>query len=204
MPDHDTQQLSTEKIDIGPGYTFFGKEADNPVYLGRTTGETEFNYEIETTELETEEDGVFDQLITDDAITVTVPLVYTDVDTLGHVVPWGKIVEHGTDDEYRLIIPKAVGHRLSEYAEELLIRPITNHDEEDAEVDKSKDLTVHRAYPIPGPLAFEYSRDGQRVANIDFAALPAEDAETVEIDGTEEDIYPYFSIGDNTIDGTEA
>lgn len=204
MPNgNNTQQLATEKIDIGPGYCFFGEDNNEPQYIGRTLGETEFSYEIETSDMETEEDGVFDQLIQDDAIVVTVPVIYTDKSTLSLLIPWSKLVEHGANDSERLIVPKAVGHRLSEFAEELIIRPKRLHDEDPDDPDKSKDITVHRAYPIPGPLNFSYSREGQRIANIEFAALPASDSETIEIAGETEEVYSYFSVGDTEITGTE-
>ena len=188
------EALVTQNINVGPGLTYFGKDGNSPIYLGRTTGETEFVYEVETFEISTEEDGRFDEIIEDDAIVVTVPIFYTDVDTLGKLIPWAEIAE-GVGSEKRLVVPKAVGIRLSDYADELLIRPKIN-----AEADpviKTGDLTVHRCYPVPGPLNFSYSRNGQRVANVRFVALPAATAETINGD----EVYPYFSVGDTSITG---
>lgn len=188
------EALNAEKINIGPGLTYFGEEGNEPVYLGRTTGETEFNYEVETFEIATEEDGRFDELVEDDTIMVTVPIFYTDVDSLANIIPWAEVAE-GVGDEKRLVVPKAVGIRLSDYADKLIIRPLTNADQDP--VDKSGDLVVHNCYPVPGPLNFAYSRSGQRVANVQFVALPPEESET--INGQE--MYPFFSYGDEDITG---
>lgn len=184
--------LLTQNINVGPGLTYFGTDAGEPVYLGRTTGDTEFTYEVATFEISTEEDGRFDEVIEDDSIIVTVPIFYTDVETLGKLIPWAEIAED-VELNKRLVVPKAIGTRLSEYADQLLIRPKVNAEKDP--VDKSNDLTVHRCYPVPGPLNFTYSRNGQRVANVRFVALPTETAET--INGKE--VYPYFSVGDIAI-----
>ena len=188
------EALATQKINVGPGLTYFGSDLDGPIYLGRTTGDTEFVYEVETFELATEEDGRFDEIIEDDAIGITVPIFYTDIETLGKLIPWAEIAEN-IDGDMRLVVPKAVGMRMSEFADVLIIRPKINAEKDP--VDKSGDLTVHRCYPVPGPLNFTYSRNGQRIANVRFVALPSAVSET--INGKE--IFPYFSVGDTTITG---
>jgi len=200
--------IAKEKIDIGPAVAYFGEDGiPDAEYLGRTQGEISFEYGIDTFEMETEEDGVVDEVITADNLVVTVPIVYTDVDTLSLLIPWGELIEHGTEsDNKRLIVPKAVGRRLSDYADKLQIRPIAMIEaDEEGEDDPSKDLTLHLCYPRPGPINFAYARDGTRIANVDFVALQAEDSESVEDpDGNTIDIYPYFSMGDSSITGDEA
>jgi len=207
MSNGSFEAISIDKIDIGPAVVYFGEQGiPDADYLGRTQGEMTLEYGVETFEMETEEDGVVDEIVTADNLVVTIPLVYTDVDTLSLVIPWGEVVEHGTETtDKRLIVPKAVGRRLSDYADQLQIRPIAMIEaDEEGEDDPSKDVTLHRCYPRPGPVNFGYARDGTRIANIDFVALQAEDSESVTVDGDVIDIYPYFSIGDTDISGDEA
>ncbi|SDM20952.1 hypothetical protein [Halarsenatibacter silvermanii] len=191
------EALKPGNINVGPGLTYFGEEGGEPVYLGRTTGETEFSYEVETFEIATEEDGRFDEIVEDDTISVTVPIFYTDVESLSQLIPWADVVE-GTEGEKRLVVTKAVGTRLSDHSDKLIIRPKINAEKDT--VDKSGDLVVHNCYPVPGPLNFAYSRSGQRVANVQFVALPAEVSET--INGVEK--YPFWSYGDESITGKKA
>jgi hypothetical protein len=177
------QPLVVEKMDLGPGIITFNSE-----YLGRTSGDTSFNYSIETFVLETEEDGPVDEVIISDALTVAIPLVYTDVDTLGQVIPWAKVVE-GADEEKKLVVGKAIGKKLSQYAGELVIHPQSMPDG-----DKSKDITIFKCFPKPGPINFTYSRRGQRIANVQFIAIPDDEKPEGE---------NYFCIGDPSIEDEE-
>ena len=144
-----------QNIDMGPGKTSYGGE-----YLGRTSGETAFNYGIETEPIETEEDGVVDEVVNNDALTVTVPIFETDVDTLALVIPWA-VKDQATGT---LHIGKAIGTRLSQFAKQVEIEPLQV-------TAGSKKLVIHQAYPKPGPVNFGYSRNGKRVANIQFVAI---------------------------------
>ncbi len=170
--------IAVEKMDFGPCEAHFG--AASPVYLGRTQGETQVQYSIDTSSIETEEDGQVDELIIDDGIQVTLPIVYTDVDSLSNVVPWGNVVE-SIDGDKKLVIPKAIGKRMSDYADELTIHPTTM-----ADADLSKDVTVHKCYPKPGPINFTYGRNGVRIANVTFVAMEDSNGE-------------YMTIGDKSI-----
>ena len=171
------EPVAVEKMDIGPCAVYFG--ATTPVYLGRTQGETVVQYSIETQTLETEEDGVIDEIVSGDSMTVTIPLIYTDAKSLSNIIPWGNLVE-GAEGS-KLEIPKAVGKRLSEYADRLTIHPLSMDDD-----DKSKDITIHKCYPKPGPISFTYARNGNRIANVEFVAIEAEDGK-------------YITIGDKDI-----
>lgn len=144
-----------QNIDMGPGKTSYGGQ-----YLGRTSGETTFNYGIETEPIETEEDGVVDEVVNDDSLTVTVPIFETDVDTLALVIPWA-VKDEATG---KLHVGKAVGTKLSQYAKQVEIEPLQV-------AAGSKKLVIHKAYPKPGPVNFGYSRNGRRVANIQFVAI---------------------------------
>lgn len=173
------EPLAVEKIDFGPCAVTFEEQ-----YLGRTEGETSFSYSVETFPLETEEDGQVDEVVVADVLTITVPMLYTDAETLAAVIPWAKLVEDG-DGEKKLVVGKAVGKRLSDFAGELKIHPVNRSDD-----DKSRDLTVHKCYPKPGPINFAYSRQGRRVANVQFVAMPDPDKPADE---------NYFTLGDPDI-----
>lgn len=151
MPSEDFVQ----NIDIGPGKTSYGGN-----YMGRTSGETTFNYSIETENLETEEDGVIDEVVINDPLTVTIPMYETDIDSLALAIPWAvKDPATGT-----LHIGKAIGMRLFQYAKEVVIEPLQV-------IEGSKKLVIHKAYPKPGPVTFAYSKNGKRVANVQFVAI---------------------------------
>jgi hypothetical protein len=172
------EPLVVDKMDMGPCTTTFGG-----TYLGRTKGETQFNYSIDTYKVETEEDGPVDEVVTADTLTVTIPLIYTDIDTLALTIPWAKKIT--ANGETKLEIGKAIGQRLFQYAKELSIHPASMPDD-----DKSKDLTVYKCYPKPGPLNFTYSRQGDRIANIQFIAVR---------DGSKAVGQDYFCVGDPAI-----
>jgi len=166
-----SESIELANMDFGPCKAYFGDPED---YLGRTQGESSLNLEIETFVLETEEDGEVDEIITNDRVVFTIPLVYTDAQTLSKVIPWANIIESG--DEVALDIPKAIGNRLSDYAEQLRIHPVHKDDE-----DKSKDAYLAKAYPKPGPINFTYSRQGTRIANVEFVALESADGQYLRI-----------------------
>lgn len=170
------EPLVIENIDFGNGSATF-----DGVYLGRTKGETQFSYGIETYRLETEEDGVVDEVIIDDALTVTIPLIYTDLATLQKVIPWATLVIDGS--KQKLVVGKSIGTRLEQYAKQLVIHP------EAMGADVSKDLTIFKCYPKPGPINFSYARSGERIANIQFVATR---------DATKPVGNDYFCIGDST------
>lgn len=173
------EPIAVEKMDFGPCEVHFG--SISPVYLGRTQGETTVEYSVDTFALETEEDGQVDEIITADNLQVTIPLVYTDVDSLKNIIPWGNLVENTTTGDKKLEIPKAIGKRLSDYADELTIHPVSMPDD-----DLSKDITIHKCYPKPGPISFTYSRNGTRIANVTFVAMEDENGK-------------YLTIGDPSI-----
>lgn len=170
------EELAVEKIDVGPGIATFGEQ-----YLGRTKGDTQLSYGVDTFSVETEEDGPVEEVITADTLTVTVPIEYTDVETMAAVIPWGKIIT-GSGGAKKLVVGKAVGKRLSDFADKFTIHPMAL-----AETDKSKDFTIFKCYPKPGPIQFTYSRQGTRIANVQFVAMR---------DSSKPEGEDYFCIGD--------
>ncbi len=174
------EPLVVENMDMGPCIATWGGD-----YLGRTKGESQFNYSIETQNIETEEDGTVDELVTNDPLTFTIPLIYTDVNTLALTIPWAQKTTVG--GATKLEIGKAIGKRLFQYAKQLVIHPTSMADE-----DKSKDINVWKCYPKPGPINLAYSRTGDRIANVTFNAVR---------DATKPNGKDYFCIGDPSING---
>lgn len=174
------EQLVQDNINVGLGVVTFGED-----YLGRTTGETKFSYGIETQTFETEEDGEYEEVVTKDEATLTIPMLYTDIDSLAVVIPWATKVTNTTSSKSKLVVGKAIGTKLSQYAKKLVIHPESMGDS-----DLSKDVTIFKCYPKPGPIEFSYSRNGQRVANVTFKAI----RDTSKPAGQD-----YFCIGDPAI-----
>jgi hypothetical protein len=172
------EPLVVEKMDMGPCITTFG-----PDQLGRTKGETKFNYSIDTQKIETEEDGLIDEVVIDDLLAITIPFIYTDINTLALLIPWAQKVTDGTNT--KLEVGKAIGKRLFQYAKALTIHPMSAED-----TDLSKDLNVYKCYPKPGPIDLTYSRTGERIANVTFNAVR---------DGSKPVGKDYFCVGDPSI-----
>lgn len=172
------EPLVVDNMDMGPCIATYGGE-----YLGRTKGESQFSYSVETQNIETEEDGVVDELVTNDPLTFTIPLIYTDVDTLALVIPWAE--KTTVNGETKLEIGKAIGKRLFKYAKTLVIHPMSMADD-----DKSRDITIWKCYPKPGPISLGYSRTGDRIANVTFNAIR---------DSSKPAGLDYFCIGDPAI-----
>ncbi|MFW6327554.1 MAG: hypothetical protein ACOC2F_04510 [Bacteroidota bacterium] len=156
----------TEKIDVGPCEVNWGES--DPEDLGQTSGDLTVSLDAETQEITTEQEGLVDEVLLEHMNEITVPLAYTDKETLSKVMPWATLVE-GTEDESKLEIPKKVNEQLSEYADLLNLHPLAQGDSLDF------DINVMKCYPVPGPINLTYSRTGQRVAEVTFKALENSD-----------------------------
>jgi len=168
------ETVNVEKIDVGPADVTFGTK-----YLGRTTGSTTFTYTASYFDVETEEDGVVDQVLSGEEITLEINLAYTDPESLS-VIPWANLVT-SAGGESKLVIGGAIGTKMSDYADELVIHPRMMGD-----TDLSKDVKIHNCYPAPQTITLEYAREGTRQAQILFRALKDSAGE-------------YFTIGDPSI-----
>ena len=163
----------TTKIDIGPCDITF---ATND--LGQTNGDLTFTLDVNTFEITTEQEGLVDEVLNDSMSEVTIPLAYTDKQTLNNVLPWTTLVEDGTSGDTKLEIPKSVQQKMSEVADELVIHPKAKGDS-----DLSADINILNCYPLPGPIEFTYNREGQRIANITFKALEEESSGNMVVIG---------------------
>lgn len=160
----------TSKIDVGPCDVEF-----NSIDLGQTSGDLTVSLDANTQEIETEQEGLVDEILLNHMLTVTVPLAYIDKETLSNVLPWATLVE-GAGGDTKLEISKDVNEQLSDYANELTLHPIAAGD---GELDF--DINVMKCYPLPGPINLTYSRTGQRVAEVTFKALEDVDGNMVVI-----------------------
>lgn len=164
----------TAKIGVGPCSVSWG--ASSPVDLGQTSGDLSVSLDANTQEITTEQEGLVDEILLNHLLTVTVPLAYTDKETLASVMPWATLVENTTSGESKLEISKDVNKQLSTFADQLILHPLALED-----ADLSFDINVMKCYPVPGPINLTYSRTGQRVAEVTFKALEDTDGNMVVI-----------------------
>jgi hypothetical protein len=166
----------TQEMQFGPSWTKWG---DNE--LGETTGDTTWEYGLETYDVKSEERGLRKRPVSNQTLTVTVPILATSADRLANVLPWATKT---TDSEgnVKLVVGNAIGIDLVEYAQELVLHPKTMTDS-----DKSKDVTIFKCYPVPGPITFTYNSQAVRVANIKFEAILNDNDQ-------------FFGMGDQSIE----
>ena len=168
------EALDTGKINVGPCKVTFGN-----TYMGRTEGDTVFRFTTEYNTESTEEDGDIMDIVINHNGEVEIPIVYTDPESVANAVPWANLVVNGEDS--KLEVGCAIGQVMNDYAEELVIHPLAKDDN-----DKSADITLGSAYPMPQTMEFTHSREGKRINNTMFKA---------ELDENEN----YFTIGDPSI-----
>lgn len=170
-------ELAVGKINLGPCVVTFGG-----VELGRTQGVTAFNFTNEYHTEATEEDGEIMDILVNHRGEVSIPLVYTDPDTLAEIMPWAT-VEEDTSGK-KLVVGDAIGNVMNDYVDELIIHPLAKDP-----ADKSADITLGAAYPMPQTLELGHARTGKRLANAMFKAQK-------DVNGN------YFTIGDTDIGAT--
>jgi hypothetical protein len=168
--------VDTQEMQFGPCWTKWGGNE-----LGETTGDTTWEYGLETYDIKSEERGLRKKPVSNQTLTITVPMLATSADRLANVLPWATKT---TDSEgnVKLVVGNAIGLDLVEYAQELVLHPKAM-----ADSDKSKDVTIFKCYPTPGPITFTYNAQAVRVANVKFEAI---------IDDNDE----FFGMGDQSIE----
>ncbi len=152
-------QVDTGKINMGPC-----KITHGGVELGRTQGETIFRFATEYQTESTEEDGDVMDIVINHNGEVTMPNVYTDPVTMSKNLPWANLTT-GANGEDKLEVGSAIGKVMNDYAEPLVIHPLAKDDD-----DRSADIVLPSAYPMPDTLEFAHSRTGKRVSNMRFKA----------------------------------
>jgi len=167
--------VDTSKINLGPCKITHGGEA-----LGRTEGDTVFRFTTDYQTEATEEDGEIMDIVINHNGEVEMPNIYTDPASLAKNIPWANLTTGANGDDL-LEVGSAIGQVMNEYAEPLVIHPLAKDD-----ADKSADIVLLSAYPMPDTLEMVHSRTGKRVNNMRFKAEK-------DLNGN------YFTLGDNTI-----
>ncbi|MCF8002441.1 MAG: chitobiase/beta-hexosaminidase C-terminal domain-containing protein [Halanaerobiales bacterium] len=167
--------VDTSKINLGPCKITHGGEE-----LGRTEGDTVFRFTTEYQTEATEEDGDIMDIVINHNGEVEMPNIYTDPASLAKNIPWANLTT-GANGGDLLEVGSAIGTVMNDYAEPLVIHPLAKND-----ADKSADIVIPSAYPMPDTLEMTHSRTGKRVNNMRFKAQK-------DTNGN------YFTIGDNDI-----
>lgn len=170
-------ELDTDKINLGPCVVKYGG-----VELGRTEGETIFRFTTEYQTESTEEDGDIMDIVLNHNGEIEIPIVYTDPDSVAKTIPWAELTT-GSNGDKLLKVGSAIGEVMNNYADVITIHPLAKDDN-----DKSADIVLPSAYPMPQTLEFGHSRTGKRMNNTNFKAQKDANGD-------------YFTLGDNSIVG---
>jgi|GEM_PF-2298757 len=174
MPGTKTE-LDTKKINLGPCLVKYGG-----VELGRTEGETIFRFTTEYQTESTEEDGDVMDIVLNHNGELEIPIVYTDPASVAKTIPWAELTTGANGDDL-LKVGSAIGEVMNNYADVITIHPLAKDD-----ADKSADIVLPSAYPMPQTLEFGHSRTGKRMNNTNFKCQKDSNGD-------------YFTLGDNSI-----
>lgn len=167
---------NTENVKLGVCRVTFGGED-----LGFTKGGVEVSVETSTHEVTVDQMGEtpINEYITSRSCTVTVPLAETTLENLVKIMPGATLVVDSADTEKKhVIVPTGTGQSLMKVAQELILHPIANSDE-----DKSDDFTVPRA-STAGALNYSYKLDEERIYNCEFKAYADEQGNLFKVGDT--------------------
>ncbi len=151
------------------------------VNLGFTKGGVEVAVETNTHEVTVDQMGEtpINEYITSRTCTVTVPLAETTIENLVKIMPGATLVTDATDDKKKhVIVPTGVGSSLLAIAQELVLHPIANADE-----DKSDDFTIMKA-ATPGAMSYSYKLDEERIFSCEFKAYADEKGNLFKVGDT--------------------
>ena len=170
-------QSNTENVKLGVCKVSFGGQD-----LGFTKGGVEVNVETTTHEVTVDQMGEtpINEYITARTCTVTVPLAETTLDNLVKIMPGATLVTDKTtpDTKKYVQVPVGTGQSLLKVAQELVLHPIANADE-----NKLDDFTVMKA-ATAGALQFSYKLDEERIYSCEFKAYADKDGNLFKIGDT--------------------
>ena len=137
--------------------------------LGYTSGGVSVDYSAETVEKKVDqEDAPIDELVTSQAMEVTVPMAERDLSRLGDLLPGATyVVDENDATAVKLVLTGAAGTTLASLAAPLILTPQGSTDENDK-------LTLYHAVPTP-KVSFAYEKDNIRVYEVTFKALVGDD-----------------------------
>lgn len=145
--------------------------------LGYTSGGVKVNFGSESVEVKVDQEAVpVDEVLTNQSLTIEVPLAEYDLDRFATVLPDATLVVDGVDaNKKKLELGGSGGISLQAMAKKLVIKP---------ENGDMYNVTVPAAIPVPN-LEFSYEKENVRVYTITFKALKTSGE-------------PLFIMGDET------
>ncbi len=158
---------NTENVKLGVCRVSFGGED-----LGFTKGGVEVNVETSTHEVTVDQMGEtpINEYITSRTCTVTVPLAETTLENLVKIMPGATLVTDKTETTKKYVqVPTGVGSSLLKVAQELVLHPIANADE-----DKSDDFMIPKA-ATAGAMTYSYKLDDERIFSCEFKAYASDE-----------------------------
>lgn len=167
---------NTENVKLGVCRVSFGGED-----LGFTKGGVEVSVETNTHEVMVDQMGEtpINEYITSRTCKVTVPLAETTLENLIKIMPGATLIADTSDDSKKYVqVPTGVGQSLLKVAQELVLHPVANADE-----DKSDDFTIPRA-ATAGALSYSYKLDDERIYSCEFKAYADEKGELFKVGDT--------------------
>lgn len=157
---------NTENVKLGVCKVTYGGTD-----LGFTKGGVEVSVETQTHEVTVDQmgDTPINEYITSRTCTVTVPLAETTLENLVKIMPGATLIADTADETKKYVsVPTATGQSLLKVAQELILHPIANADE-----DKSDDFTVPKA-ATAGAMSYSYKLDDERIYSCEFKAYADE------------------------------
>ena len=157
---------NTENVKLGVCKVTYGGTD-----LGFTKGGVEVSVETQTHEVTVDQmgDTPINEYITSRTCTVTVPLAETTLENLVKIMPGATLIADTADETKKYVsVPTATGQSLLKVAQELILHPIANADE-----DKSDDFTLPKA-ATAGAMSYSYKLDDERIYSCEFKAYADE------------------------------
>lgn len=147
-----------DNVKLGPCSVKF-----NGVDVGHTKGGVTVNYEPEYYDIQVDKYGntIAEKILVGESLKVTVPLAEMTLANMAIAIPNATSAAGG--DKYT--IGKDAGVRMSSLAKELVLHPLAN-----AVNDLSEDVVLHKAIATDA-IEWKYGNDGERIAEVTFAAL---------------------------------
>lgn len=155
-----------EKIVAGACKVTFDVGGTEPLVIETTIGGVEFNLEMMTREVKTDQTGdtIVKLLKKAVAITTVVPIAEYDLKTIFKTTPTATITTNTTSGKSKVELDANAGADLLQYAKKLKIEPL----------DPSLTdlvITLPKALPMP-KYKFKYDTDTDRIIGVEFTAFP--------------------------------
>lgn len=151
--------------------------------LGHTSGGIEFNPDLSTYDIESDQVGVIDTIINTRSLKITTPILQWSPELLARVFPHAVYTVSGANAKVE--IGTCRGKSLRSAAVQMILRP-----ESKTASDKSEDITVFLAAPQGGQTITWNAEASKETLKVVWIAFP---------DSTKASDKNLFVIGDQTI-----